>query len=118
MILSEKTLTYKNLVFCIEQGVLVNLVPEEDGAVVEFSKQVKSSNLMLIGLKNNDNLEISTINNPSSRSSNPLGFNYLGLRNIKHIIPIGQDCFLFETQEMLEFSDERDEDGDPTDAFG
>ena len=44
--------------------------------------------------KEDDTLEISTVDNPSSRSANPLGFNFLGLRNAKHVIPIGPNSFL------------------------
>ena len=91
--LTEKTISYKNQVFSLEQGEFYDLTNEEE-AKVDFSESVRASIKTLIGTRKDNTLEISTIDNPSSRSSNPLGFNYLGLRNIMHFIPIGPNYFL------------------------
>ncbi len=69
---------------------------------------------MIVNVRENDNLRVYILDEPSSRSQNPMGHGVLGLPNVKNIINISRDLFLVQSfRVMSEHSTEETSDENP-----
>ncbi len=97
-ILSKKAIVFKDKVWNIESGAgcklkLKEIVGEKDE--IEDSSRVRYSDQMMMSIRGQSNLKIAIMNEPSTRSYNPLGYRRcFGLPRVERVINILSDLYL------------------------
>lgn len=96
LVLSERSITHKDTVYCLKTGQ--GFKPPEEFTKQyeqsEFCQRVRFTDKILMAAQEGNNLKVCVMNEPSSRSLNPFGWGYFGLRAVKRVIYIGANNYL------------------------
>lgn len=98
LILTERAIISSDTVYNINSGEIYSLIDNFETSIysvsIESCSRVPNSDQMMINVRENHDLKVYVIDEPSSRSQNPMGHGVLGLPNVKNLINISQDLFL------------------------
>lgn len=100
MILTEIAIIYKDKAYDTETGEAFNLIDQVktlvDYRVISCERIPYSDKIMIICVCKDKQLKGCIIDEPGSRSANPIGYSAFGLRGTEKMINLGSSIFLVQ----------------------